>query len=423
MPQFRSMVRPGLKSFLMYCCVLSAAALLEAQDVSTEAIFAAVPFDRWAAERPAMQVPWKVRVIAPGLSVHQRLGAHVEIEIKGRELVQRSNDGRIVTLLRITDPAGHRYHDYGLIDLKQVKPEPRKHIWLSTWDAFVLPGDYKVEVALYDKTSGEHNFQQSTLHVPGLKDDLLPEAWLGLPSVEFWGPLTDERDVIFHSDIEGALHLPLRTGRPVHLEVLADLTPSDLFHGSTRFYTRYLSVMLPLMKAVTQIAPANGSMRVATLDLRRREVTFEQDNVKQLDWTKLKQVVAPGKGPGMIDIKGLEQKHETPDFLRDEVLRRLSALRETSSGSAQKPLHVFVLLGSPMDFYAFHHLPPIPPEQTEDCVVYYLQFELYNPQYASGALGSVRKMMKPLPIHTMQVRSPQSIRHALAKVLEEVASM
>jgi hypothetical protein len=181
--------------------------------------------------------------------------------------------------------------------------------------------------------------------------------------------------------------------------------------------------MLPLMKALTQIAPANGSMRVATLDLRRREVTFEQDNVKQLDWTKLKQVVTPEKGPAMIDIKGLEQKHETPDFLRDEVLRRLSALREASSGSEQKPLHVFVVLGSPMDFYAFHHFPSIPPEQTEDCVVYYLQFELYNPQYASGALGSVRKMMKPLPIHTMQVRSPQSIRHALAKVLEDVASM
>jgi hypothetical protein len=423
MAALRSMVHPGLKLLVIYCCVLSAAALLQAQEVSTEAMFGDVPFDRWAAKGLATQVPWRVRVLAPGLSVHQRLSAHVEIEIKGRELVQRSNDGRLVTLLRITDAMGHRYHDYGLIDLKQVKPEMRKHTWLSMWDAFVLPGDYKVELALYDKASGEHNYQQSTLHVPGLKDDLLPEAWSGLPSVELWGPLTDERDAIFHSDIEGTLHLPLQTGRPVHLEVLADLTPSDLFHGSTRFYTRYLSVMLPLMKALTQIAPANGSMRVATLDLRRREVTFEQDNVKQLDWTKLKQVVTPEKGPAMIDIKGLEQKHETPDFLRDEVLRRLSALREASSGSEQKPLHVFVVLGSPMDFYAFHHFPSIPPEQTEDCVVYYLQFELYNPQYASGALGSVRKMMKPLPIHTMQVRSPQSIRHALAKVLEDVASM
>lgn len=419
----RSTMRPSLRLLTICFCLLSSAALARAQEASVESMFAEAPFDRWAADGPSTQIPWKVRAFSPGLSLHQRLIAHVEIEIKGRELVQRANHGRLVTLVRITNQDGGQSHDYGLIDLKQVKPELRKHTWISMWDAFVLPGDYKIEVALYDKASGEHSFQRSAMHVAALKDDPLPDSWSGLPSVEFWGPITDQRDTIFHSDIAGVLHLPLRTERPVQLEVLADLTPSDLFHGSTRFYTRYLSVMLPLMKALTQITPANGSMRVAALDLRRREVTFEQDNVKQLDWARLRKVVAPENGPGMIDVKGLEQKHETPDFLRDEVLRRLSPMRENSSASGPRPLHVFVVLGSPMDFYAFHHFPPIPPEQTEDCVVYYLQFELYNPQYASGALGSVRKMMKPLPIHTIQVRSPQSIRHALARILDEVARM
>lgn len=419
----RFIIVPVLKLLAIYIGVWSTAALAQSPEPSTESVFAEAPFERWAAEGPVMQIPWKMRAFSPGLSVHQRLIAHVQVEIKGRELVQRANHGRLVTFLRITNREGRQAHDYGLIDLKQVKPELRKHNWVSMWDAFILPGDYTVEVALYDKSSGEHSFGRSTLHVAPLKDDPLPDSWAGLPSVEFWGPITDERDTIFHSDIEGALHLPLRTQRPVQIEVLADLTPSDLFHGSTRFYTRYLSVMLPLMKAVTQITLSNGSMRVATLDLRRREVTFEQEKVKQLEWGRLRKVVSPENGPATINVKGLEQKHENPDFLRDEVLRRISAFRESNSAAGQKPLHVFVVLGSPMDFYAFHHFPPIVPEETEDCIVYYLQFELYNPQYASGALGSVRKMMKPLPIHTIQVRSPQSIRHALARILDEVARM
>jgi hypothetical protein len=422
MPLSRPMIRPGLM-LAFTLCLFSPAAWGQAEAPSTESIFAATPFDRWAAEAPAVQIPWKVRAFSPGLSLHQRLIAHVEIEIKGRELVQRSEHGRMITLLRITSPEGRQSLDYGLIDLKQIKPELRKHTWVSTWDAFILPGEYKIEVALYDATSREHSFQRSELHVAPLRDDPLPGSWAGLPSVEFWGPITDERDTIFHSDIAGALNLPLRTERPLQLEVLADLTPSDLFHGSTRFYSRYLNVMLPLMKALSQITLANGSMRVAALDLRRREVTFEQDQVKQLDWLRLKKVVAPENGPATINVKGLEQKHESPDFLRDELLRRLSAFHETAGNPAQKPLHVFVVLGSPMDFYAFHRFPPIPQEETEDCVVYYLQFELYNPQYASGALGSVRKMMKPLPIHTFQVRSPQSIRHALARILDDVAHM
>jgi hypothetical protein len=76
-----------------------------------------------------------------------------------------------------------------------------------------------------------------------------------------------------------------------------------------------------------------------------------------------------------------------------------------------------------MDFYSFRDLPHLSPGRQEKCVIYYLQFELLNKQYADGALGSVRNMLKPLPVRTFQVRSAESIRHALAKILEEVAEL
>lgn len=75
-----------------------------------------------------------------------------------------------------------------------------------------------------------------------------------------------------------------------------------------------------------------------------------------------------------------------------------------------------------MDFYAFHHFPPVDPAVAEDCVVYYLQYEIYGP-YASGALGKVREMLKPLTIHTIKVRSAESVRDALARIVREVDRM
>jgi prophage tail gpP-like protein len=75
-----------------------------------------------------------------------------------------------------------------------------------------------------------------------------------------------------------------------------------------------------------------------------------------------------------------------------------------------------------MDFYAFHRFPPIDPAQAENCVVYYLQYEVYGP-YATGALGNVKKMLKPLPIHTIQVRTAESVRQALEKITREVGEM
>jgi len=157
-------------------------------------------------------------------------------------------------------------------------------------------------------------------------------------------------------------------------------------------------------------------------------VTFEQDSVKELDWPRAKTVLAPENGPAMIDIVALEQRRESPLFLQDELVRRLNAGAAQStdadqSQSAGEAVHVFVVIGSPMDFYSFRNLPHLAPGTAEKCVIYYLQFELLNTQYADGALGSVRNMLKPLPVRTFKVRSAESIRHALAKILEEVANM
>ncbi|MGE5324395.1 MAG: hypothetical protein ACM3SW_16125, partial [Actinomycetota bacterium] len=390
----------------------------------------------------------------------------------------------------------------------------------------------------YDPRSGEHSFIRTRLHVPAVKHDPFSAIWQGVPAWEFWAPIDKLPDEIYRPDIQSPLHLVLAAHRPVQVDVLADLTPSDLFHGSSRFYHRYLAVALPLLKDLSQIRVDNGprgSLRVATLDLRLHKITFEQDDGRPLNWTALKTVLAPENGPGMIDVQALEHQHETPDFLRDELLRRLTSQPQsaTASGASHpaadsaktgaasdpasvaadpdqaksagpraaaqasnpvspqpagkdfpgkqlghdapgltvplndgnpappaktapspappasrehahspaptpspysaagssalqardaRPLHVFIIIGSPMDSYAFHHFPPIDPELAENCVVYYLQFEAYG-GYVSGALGNVRKMLKPLAIHTIKVRSAESVRHALARIVREVDRM
>jgi hypothetical protein len=241
--------------------------------------------------------------------------------------------------------------------------------------------------------------------------------------VEFLEPQPkDIPDNLFRPDIASTLHLPLATKSPVHMELLADVTASDLFRGSTFFYNRYLSVALPLLKSLSQIKPQNGSLSVAMLDLRKRRVTFEQEDGKALDWPRARVVLAPANGPGSIDIKALEQRRESPAFLQDELLRRLNAPARRSQ-KEEGQFHVFVIIGSPMDFYSFRDLPHLPPGSEEKCVVYYLQFQLLNTAYADGAVNNVRNMLKPLTVHVIKVRSAESIRHALARIMNEVSQM
>jgi len=398
-----------------------------AQELSISDLFKTAQFDRWAVEPAHQDIFWKARTYIHGLSVHQRMVAHIEIDVPLSELSKRIADETLLMLVQVEDDRGQRYRDYGLIDVKATTQEVHKGTSQSTWEAFALPGDYKVSFLLYDKASGEHSFAQRTLHVPVVKHDDFEEIWQGMPKWEFWGALTEFRDNIYRPDIHSHLHLVLATRKPVQVDVLADLTPSDLFHGSARFYSRFLSVALPLVKDLSEIQVTNGTLNVSALDLRQRKITFEQDKISSLNWPALKSAVAPENGPDMIDVRGLEAKQERPDFLRDEILRRLNPDDEKEPASATSvkaatPFHVFIVVGSPMDFYAFRHFPSIDPAEAENCVVYYLQYEVYAP-YATGALGSVRKMLKPLQIHTFKVRSAESVREALERIVKNVGQM
>lgn len=417
--------------------------------------FQAAHFERFAGEGERRDISFHVQAYTHGLSAHQRMVTHLEMDIPGAELVKRVADGELLMLVDVKDAAGHSYRDSGFIDLRPITPDLHKKTWVSTWEAFALPGDYKVSFLLYDPKSGEHSFAQKNLHVSQVKHDSFADIWQGMPDWEFWAPLKDMRDNIYRPDIESKLHLAPATTRRIQIDVLADLTPSGLFHGSSRFYSRFLSVALPLVRDLSQIQVANGSLNVATLDLRQHRVTFEQDDVTSLDWSALRNALAPQNGPEMIDLRGLEQTREQPDFLRDEILRRLGASSEdvASSGGpapsgplvnvsgpcagcspaikpkgpgpkrpAGPPFHVFIVVGSPMDFYAFRHFPPIDPAQAENCVVYYLQYQVYGP-YATGAMDKVTKMLKPMTIHTIKVRSGESIREALKRIVTEVGEI
>ena len=415
--------------------------------------FQAAHFERFAVEGGRREIALHVQAYTHGLSAHQRMVTHLEMDIPGPELVKRVPDGELLTLVEVKDAAGHSYRDSGFIDLRPITPDLHKKTWVSTWEAFALPGDYKVNFLLYDPKSGEHSFAQKNLHVSEVKHDSFADIWQGIPDWEFWAPLKDMRDNIYRPDIESKLHLAPATRRHIQVDVLADLTPSGLFHGSSRFYSRFLAVALPLVRDLSEIHVANGALNVATLDLRQRRVVFEQDDVTNLNWTALKNALAPENGPGMIDVNGLQQGREEPDFLRDEILRRLSSPSENVAFSdgpiesgrlvnaggpcagcspamkpehqkhaSDSPFHVFIVVGSPMDFYAFHHFPPIDAAQAENCVVYYLQYHLYGP-YATGATDKVSKMLKPVTIHTMKVRSGESIREALKRIVAEVGQI
>src|SRR5579859_8077347 len=396
---------------------------LRAEEPTIKSIFADAPFDKWQTERPRQEVPWEVRMSADRLSFHQRLIANIQVQVPGQELLKRSHDERIVLLVQVTNGQGVSFRDYGLLELDQLKPETKGSDVEFAWQAFSVPGQYEVSVALWDKKSGEHNFLRRLFHVGAYKNDPLPEMWRGLDAFEFWGTKRDGPEFMFHSDIEGRLHLPLVTRRPVQMEVLLDMSPSaEIFRGSYGYYNHYLVAALPMFKVFSQITPSNGSRSAAALDLIQRRIPFEQNDNKDLDWQSLSKALSPDNGPGMVSVKDLQNRRQSPVYLREEIVRRLKA-GDPAGKPGEKPLHIFILIGSLMDMYVFPKLPEIETGNEEDCVIYYLQYEFVERHGITGAVGNVEKMLKPLKIRSFRVESGDDERRALAKIMEEVGRL
>jgi hypothetical protein len=276
-------------------------------------------------------------------------------------------------------------------------------------------------MAVYHTATKEHNFIQRKLKVPPLKHDPLPQAWRDLPAVEFVDPAKPpDKETFFHPDIRGKLYLPLGTHSRIELHALLDLTPSELFAGSQNRYNRYLIGAVPAFKVFSQIDVQNGTLDMAILDLEQQQVTFEQKDVKTLDWPVLKTALS-AMGPATVNVKTLEVRQPSPAFLRDEVARRLNAPEATPRSS--HPFQAFIIFGSSLTDYSFKHLQENPLPENCNCRVYYLEYDFSRTNSQFSATNNVEKMLRPVAVRSFHVNTPEDVRKALATILNEVSEL
>src|SRR5260370_3856182 len=122
-------------------------------------------------------------------------------------------------LVQIED-ADHRiYRSHGALDLQQVTEAAGKSDIVYTQDAFVRPGEYRVDLAIFDSKTGEHSALQRKFRANPLKNDPLPTAWNHLPPAEFTAAV-QAPDTLFLPYVAGPLRLPLDTGRTLGIAAL-----------------------------------------------------------------------------------------------------------------------------------------------------------------------------------------------------------
>jgi hypothetical protein len=402
--------------------------LLPAQTGLRDRYFARYPFERWQSAGDTTQIRWTVRTPAARLTPYQRLAARIEIELDEKEIVKRRGHGELATLLQIEDASGKRWRTHNSFDLTRVPAETKVAALAIAQEVFLLPGDYTISVATCDSQTGEHSFLHRLLRVPPLHADPLPDAWEGLPPVEFVRAF-QEPDSWFQPSLRGRLRLGLQTSRPIHIDVLLNLTPSERAANSTRSFRRNMTVLIPALKVLSGIEIANGSLDVTLLDLTRREVS-EEKNVRGLDWMKAKSLLSETQ-PGVIDLQSLSARGQMTQFFRDQVLSRVRG------ADGNDEMHVVIVLSAPAFYPRQNPLEPVVLEHDTRRKIFYLRYlptprvdlTMYTPGREPAPTGlslppdDLERLLKPLDARILHAETPAEFRKALAAMLAEIRRM
>ena len=392
---------------------------------SLDPAFEKIPFDQWLSEPDQPHFRWSVKVARAELSFHQRLFSSIDIQIDGQDLDSRRRDGKLLLLIQIKDAEGARYQDHGSIELSQLDPNVKEANLNYSQRAFFVPGEYQLAVAVLDTATGEHSTSQQRVRVAAPLHEWLNEAWNDLPPVEYIGNDVSPESW-FLPYIHGHLRWAAVVHSPVRLNVILNVAPSGRASSGT------MAALLPSLKVMSQTGSSSVSERVALLDLSRRKTVFDQSEVQDLDWPRLKTSLGEAN-TASIDIRSLSDRHEEAQFFVSEVRRLLRA-------GENKPC-VLVVLTKPVAFDSGEDLDPISLEALPACRVFYIRYHI-APQFVRvgpqmGMRGRRSRMgndpmmggrnpedvfdqleptLKPLNPKVMDVETPAQVTKALAEI-------
>ena len=429
------------KSALLVAAAFFAAAPLCAQNITTREAPPEIPFEQWIAETKHVELPWSINISPARLSILQRLVVEFRVKVPSKSLYLLGPTYQLFLDVRLK-PAGAAWlstHDVTGTRLHERMPK-ENHLEFSL-RALVQPGEYTVGIILFDRISGLRSVAQRKLTVRPVSGDPLPEISRDLPVVEFFQRGVDE-DHEALPELHSRLWIPVATRRPVHIELLVNFAapepgpnmPGSLARNARNLRTlhqRNVARMLGIIKVLSQMELANGSMHITAFDLHRRNVLFEQDTRGELDWPRLRTALAQ-VNPLSIPVQALEGRRQNAAFLRELLQHRLpspgAAPAHSGNGSNggsdahasdAEPLRVFIVVSSPVIFERGTDLSPVLPPRGDDFRVYHLQYKVS----AANLWDDLPRVLRELTPRRFELQTPDEFRRALARILADLRAL
>lgn len=377
-------------------------------------------------EEPEQHAPrWRIDFDHPTLDFSQRLvvgtRATVPANVKGRR-----PDWYIY--LGIADENGRWSvnYDHPHIDLRQVPPNAKPLLWHGY--AFVRPGTYRIALVAYDAINERHFVWRKTMQVD--RPSVLPDIDRDLPTVEFVNP-----DRIPPPVPE---YIPIHTHAPLRVDVIFNLTgneqlslsPNDL--DSLRHPNRE-NGMRGAAGVLSQLAPAQGCVRVSAIDILRLKVVLDRSSADApSNLNRVQQAIPSRRDNAAIDIHSLMGRTKAREFFHQFVDKIVSDNAACSPELVSAGRAIIVVSDS-LVFPDNSDTTPVVPSQSRGSLIFHIRFssaairvstadsaEFPAPIDVRYSLDEVGHMLSPLHPRNFDVVEPNDFRRAVAEIVQDI---
>jgi hypothetical protein len=432
--------RTTIAVFLL-AALLSVAAPLPAQDLTTREAPPEIPFEAWIADAKHFDLPCSVKISSARLSILQRFVVEFRVSVPPKALALLGPSYQLFLDVRLK-PAGAAWREnHDISGTRLTEQLPKQSSLEFSVQALIQPGEYTAGFILFDRISGLRSVAVRTLKVRPLGGDPMPQIARDLPLVEFFQRgLGDNREAL--PELRSRLWIPVDSRRPVRIELLVNVAPPEpqpnlpghrirSARNLSELQQRNVARMLGIIKVLSQMEVANGSLHITAVDLQRRTVVFEQDVGNELDWPRLRGALQQ-INPLSIPVQALEGRRQNAAFFRELLQQRMPAAPPSrphaenggnggseGQSSSPEPLRVFIVASSPVLFERGADLSPVRSPRGAEFRVYHLQYQL-GPNNVWDDLPRVLRELAP---QRFELQNPEEFRRALARILAELRQL
>ena len=382
--------------------------LQSVQDDEAPLDLKSIPISSWLDAGEHFEIPWDFRVNEPLLRVDQHIEVSYTVSFRGKDLNRIGNTHELFFISRVSSPDGEWLEEPSVS--RPVEQALSPHGLTQFFMRVCLkPGNYLLWVVLYNRENGKHNLVKRPIKVSEFRRDPLPLLYDNTPLVEF--PDAGESDQAL-GFVKSHLNLPVHNTHPLDVQLISTLNPPVQWTGRARVLRTQSDVTVGTVAALSQLQLAEGTLSIAGLDLVRREVLYDQTDVRGVDWPTFTQALKKAQTPS-VSAKALQESKNNAAFFREFLSRRIE--RESS----REDMRIIIVVTSSQLFERGSDLSPLQIEGDCRCKVYHLRFRLNN----NDIFDEIEKIIKPLHPRTFDLSSSQDVRKAIAEIVSDLEKL